>query len=171
MIAQTGTHARGGDSSTPAGQPFSDATLMEFIMTFDLSKFDTATLADKGAPINIVSPLGDVVIGSDGNPVQFFVLGQDSKKFKADISEARRQAQAQTKTNNKKTKSPEEEEAEAIVRIAGYTVGWTNNFELDGDKFPFSQENAVKLYSDARFQWIYEQINRQIMNRANFLQA
>lgn len=136
-------------------------------MTFDLSKFDTATLADKGAAINLLSPLGDVVIGSDEKPIQFFILGQDSKKFKADIAEARRQAQS--KTSNKKIKTQEDEEYDAIVRIAGYTVGWSNNFVLDGEKFPFSQENAIKLYSDARFQWIYEQINRQIMNRANFL--
>jgi hypothetical protein len=138
-------------------------------MTFDLSKFDTATLADKGAAINLLSPLGDVVMGSDKQPIQFFILGQDSKKFKADIAEARRQAQTQTKANNKKLKTPEDEEYDSIVRIAGYTVGWTNNFMLDGKEFPYSQENAIKLYLDPRFQWIYEQINRQIMNRANFL--
>ena len=135
-------------------------------MSFDLSKFDTATLADKGAAINLVSPLGDVLEGTDNKPIQFFILGQDSKKFKADIAEARKQAQSNVK---KRVKSVEEEEAEAIERIAGYTVGWTDNFKLDGKDFPFTKDNAIKLYSDMRFQWIYEQINRAIMNRATFL--
>ena len=45
--------------------------------TFDLSKFDTATLADKGAAVNLLSPLGDVLEGTDGKPIQFFILGQD----------------------------------------------------------------------------------------------
>lgn len=136
--------------------------------TFDLSKFDTATLADNGAAVNLLSPLGDVLEGTDGKPIQFFILGQDSKKFKADVADARKQAQSNVK---KRVKSVDEEEAEAIERIAGYTVGWTENFKLDGKDFPFSTENAIKLYSDMRFQWIYEQINRAIMNRANFLQA
>lgn len=135
-------------------------------MSFDLSKFDTATLANNGAPVPLVSPLGDVVIGADGKPVTFFIYGQDSKKFRDAINEIRRRNLSNKKA---KVKTPDEEDSEAIERLADLTAGWSNNFDLDGQQFGYSRENAIKLYSDSRFQWLYEQINRAVMNRANFL--
>lgn len=134
-------------------------------MSFDLSKFDTATLANNGAPVPLVSPLGDVIIGTDEKPVTFYIYGQDSKKFRDAINDIRRRSVGK----KAKVKTPDEEDAEAIVRIADLTADWSNNFDLDGQHFGYSRENAIKLYSDPRFQWLYEQINRAVMNRANFL--
>lgn len=134
-------------------------------MSFDLSKFDTATLANNGAPVPLVSPLGDVIIGTDEKPVTFYIYGQDSKKFRDAINEIRRRNVGK----KAKVKTPDEEDAEAIERLADLTAGWSNNFDLDGHAFEYSRENAIKLYSDPRFQWLYEQINRAVMNRANFL--
>lgn len=134
-------------------------------MSFDLSKFDTATLANNGAPVPLVSPLGDVIIGTDEKPVTFYIYGQDSKKFRDAINEIRRRNVGK----KAKVKTPDEEDAEAIERLADLTAGWSNNFDLDGHAFKYSRENAIKLYSDSRFQWLYEQINRAVMNRANFL--
>ena len=134
-------------------------------MSFDLSKFDTATLANNGAPVPLVSPLGDVIIGNDGKPVTFYIYGQDSKKFRDTINEIRRRNVGK----KAKVKTPDEEDAEVIERLADLTAGWSNNFDLDGEAFTYSRENAIKLYSDSRFQWLYEQINRAVMNRANFL--
>lgn len=132
----------------------------------DLAIFDTKTQADKGFKLDIL----DV---RTGEPSGFWitVLGVDSELMQARIrEEAERMADAM-KRDFVASETAEASRARRIERLVLATVGWAENAKIAGEPFPFSTENARRLYSDPRFPAIREQVERGIQNRANFLPA
>lgn len=143
-------------------------------MSLDLSRFDTATMANSGAPVplkfNGQIIYADAKDGEPQKPVVFYLIGRDSDQFRGELRDTRRKAKAMAAAGNKpKVKTEEQEELEDRQRCASYIKGWSNNFSVDGKDFPYSQENAIALICDKRFQWLYEFVNAEVMNRENFL--
>ena len=52
--------------------------------------------------------------------------------------------------------------------LANCTIGW-RSLELNGEPYPFSLDNARKVYRD--YPAIRDEINVAVANRANFLLA
>lgn len=50
--------------------------------------------------------------------------------------------------------------------MAAVTVGWENIEDDQGQPITFSKEKAVEIY--LQFDWIAEQVKREVYNRHNF---
>jgi hypothetical protein len=133
-----------------------------FVLTelpIDLKDFDVASAAEAGSELTLLHPVS-------GEPLDIVitVAGQDSKR-------ARNADRAITdmltkEAQDKKLKSDDETfERLAATKAAGLTMGWSG-IEWNGAEYPFTHENAVKLYIERR--WIREQVERFAGQRANF---
>lgn len=66
------------------------------------------------------------------------------------------------------TMSRDELREERAAIVAACTMGW--NFDaLDGQPFDYSAENAARLWSDRRIDWLLNAAYSYILNEANFL--
>jgi hypothetical protein len=131
--------------------------------SIDLAIFDTKTRADKGYDLDIL----DV---KTGEPTGFRIriLGMDSAAVQEHLRAHQERVLEQLRDHRRKARSQAEIEDEAIERLVIATAGWSENARFDGEPFPFSRENARRLYSDPRVPAIREQVERGITNRALF---
>lgn len=135
---------------------------------FDLSSLDTYTEAAKGVPM----PLIDLRNGNpiynpdDGSAVTITLLGRNSEEYRAVM----RSVQKRRVERQQRGVQPSEDDirADDFEVIVACTKGWTIRM-LDGQPFPFSVENARRLWSDRRFQWLFERASMFIADDANFL--
>lgn len=132
---------------------------------FDLSSLDTSTSA--AGEMTLFHPVEETPLkGSDGKPITLQLLGIDSTEHQ----------RAQRTITNRRLARPnrakltaEQLQAEMIEVLVACTVGWSDNFQLDGQAFGYSTENARTLYE--RFPWAREQADEFIGDRANFLRS
>jgi len=143
-----------------------------------LVKFDTITASENGKAIEINHPTKNTPMG-----IRIIVCGSDSKTYQdiANKQQNRRFEKAQKARGLKLT--AEEVNAEALELLVGCTKGWESDIldndgnvvekkqaiELNVDEFlDFTPDNARLIYR--RFPFIREQIEREIGDRANFLE-
>lgn len=134
--------------------------------SIDLSVFDTKTQADQGVEL-------DILHIKTGKPIGFRirVLGEDSALMRAHVRAYREQVLEQAREQMRGSRTHEDIENEALERLVLATVGWTEGATFFGEAFPFSRENARRLYTDPRIPEIREQVERGMAKRANFLPA
>jgi hypothetical protein len=134
--------------------------------SIDLSVFDTKTQADQGIELEILHI-------KTGKPTGFRirVLGEDSAVMQERVRAYREQVLESSRVAMRGTRTHEDIESEGIERLVIATVGWTEGATFFGEAFPFSRENARKLYTDPRIPEIREQVERGMAKRANFLPA
>lgn len=92
------------------------------------------------------------------------VSGHDSATFKNAIKE-RAKAQMSRKTTDVDFTANDKE---AVELLAKCTTGWTGITE-GGKELPFSIANAIYIYT--KYNWIREQIDAAIGDRANFFMS
>lgn len=134
--------------------------------SIDLSMFDTKTVADQGYDLDIV----DIRTGRPSG-FRIRILGMDSKAVQDHMTAYQEEITERLKANSRSSSTPEEIEAKTLERLLIATTGWSENAVFDGQPFPFSRENAKKLYTDPRVPNIREQVERGIVNRVNFLRV
>lgn len=137
-------------------------------MSFDLSRLDTATRADQGVDMKVLNPrTGQPVRDSEGNLLVITLMGRNSERAQSfrlqSADERRRFAQ-----ENGRPYGAEELRDETTRYLATLTVGWSFT-HLDGEEFPFSYENAKRLFGDRRFTFIREQADAHIHADGNFM--
>jgi hypothetical protein len=55
-----------------------------------------------------------------------------------------------------------------LKTLIGLTIGWSDNLQLvDGESFPFTKENAEKLYLEQT--WIGEQATAFVVDQSNYV--
>lgn len=124
----------------------------------DLSKLNTAQLSDEGVEMQLRHPVNGELLDC-----WITLCGQDSRVHRQKRKEIRSKAMKQ-----KIEDAVEASEQHAMdLRIAS-TLGW-RGLEIDGKEFKYSADNAVKLYSDPGFDWLVNQVDRFMGDRANFL--
>lgn len=128
----------------------------------DLSSLDTSRGAEQGFTVALTSP-------GTGEPldIEIDVMGADSDQYKdrsRDIQ--RRRQKAMEKARKLTFASPEEVEADVVELLVAVTTGW-RNVEEGGKAVPFSGNAARELYR--KYDWIREQVDAAINDRANFL--
>jgi len=127
----------------------------------DLSSLETQA----GSTMTVMHPVEDIpLLGGDGDPVTFSLLGIDSEEYRAS---QRGITNKRLSRKNKFKITAEQLELETIEVLVACTVNWSDNFEVDGSAYPFSKDNAKALYE--RFPWVREQVDDFIGERANFL--
>ena len=134
--------------------------------TIDLAGLDTVAGANAGFDVMLFHPATREDLG-----IVFTVFGKDSDRFQ---EVARTQ---QKRRLNKMSKggfrsatgslSPEEMEQESIDLLAACTIGWSDNFVINGGPVQFSIEAARRIYK--QFPWIKEQIDDAMGDRSNFI--
>jgi hypothetical protein len=132
--------------------------------SIDLAIFDTKTQADKGFELDILH-----VKTREPTGFRIRILGMDSATMQDFTRELEEQALEHLRNDQRRARSTAEIEETALQRIIAATTGWTEGALFFGEVFPFSRENARKLYTDPRVPEIREQVERGIRNRANFL--
>lgn len=135
---------------------------------FDLASLDTRAASDEGVLMKVRHPDTDDVLLSDGQPILLRLAGQDSKVFRAIDREHTDKRFKRMGRGGRAELTADELEIERLERVIACTLGWENVY-LDGERLPFSQENAHRLYT--QLSWLVEQANRFIGERGNFLRA
>lgn len=127
----------------------------------DLATLDTKAAAERGADLHLAHPVTfEPLFTDDGKPLTIRLLGNDSREFRAGMSEL-----AESRVGKKRT-SLAAAEANGIDLLARVTVGWSNII-YNGEPLKFSLENAKMLYRERP--WIKEQVDEFVADRANFL--
>lgn len=133
----------------------------------DLSKLDTASVANEGAVMEVTHPVTQEPLKQDdGSLVTITLAGIDSDIY-------RRAVYASGDRVMKVVRAGQENRAadldnDKLSTLAVCTLAWSG-IELDGQKLDCTRENARKLYM--RVPWLREQADTFIANRANFLKA
>lgn len=134
----------------------------------DLMDMDTKKAADQGAEMALKGPNGNALRDdTTGELWTITLLGMDSQAYvqvQKEIGDRRLRGGVMKMANAPIT--TEEMEDEGIRMLVAVTKGW-KNLIFKKEPFPFSKENATKLYKD--FPFIREQVEAFIKDRANFL--
>jgi hypothetical protein len=134
-------------------------------MRFDLSSLDTRTRAIAGVDMPILHPrTGAPMMREDKAPVTIKLLGPQS-----DVSRAIRREISQRRIDMEGrgiTYTDDDFMRDRQDILVACTVDWTIE-DLDGQPFPFSPENARKLWADNRWLWL----STAAFNFCTFLRA
>lgn len=119
--------------------------------------------ADKGVTLVIEHP----VTGDEIKGMTVTVCGMDSERYQ-EMKRRKMQNALDEKANRKPKKLNAKDLAEAGMRdLAELTLGWTG-FEFGKEDYPFTTDNAFKLYTNPSFKWLVDQIDEFVSDRANF---
>jgi hypothetical protein len=142
-------------------------------MGYDIGRFESRKFADEGVDFQIVHPVSGPVVDDDKKPVTIKLGGADSPRIKSAVRDRQAKRRAATEALPPDTPTPEYDwkarEDDMIEDLVTLTKGWSDNLELDGAPYPFSQENALALYR--RFPELAEQMTAKASNRVNFMLA
>lgn len=129
----------------------------------ELSTVDTATFGELGYPMRLLHP-------GTGKPTKavITVRGHDSPTYQAKKHEMMRANIERARNKDAVERTPEEVDQDGIGILVNSTIGWTG-LKLDGVDYPYSEANARALYK--KYRWIYEQVDKAVHNRANFLKG
>lgn len=139
-----------------------------------MSKFSGLALeVERPARMVIVHPtLNRPIVDGSGNEAWIDLNSSDSEAaHKYQRATARRRLDVASRRGRAKV-SPEQIEADAIDFLVAVTVGWSlvdlNGRVIDVECTP---ENARELYSDPGMNWLVEQVDQFVADRANFSPA
>lgn len=130
---------------------------------FDIGSFSQTDEA-KGEFLNLLNPSnGEPLIDSEGNDIGMYLLGKDSTKYRA-----AQRAVTNRRLNNKASSAitAERIEAEAIEVLSKCVVSW-QGIVFNGEEMECNFPNARKLLTES--QWVKEQVDDFVAERANFL--
>jgi hypothetical protein len=125
----------------------------------DLRDFDVASASEAGSQLTVQHPTKNTL-----TDIKIHLAGPDSKRMRdadRDITDQITKDAAEKKL----TSDDSMFERLAATRAAGITLDW-EGVEWDGVAFPFSRENAIKLYTEHR--WIRTQVENFVGRRDNF---
>jgi len=131
-------------------------------MTIDLDDFDVTRACDVGSELTVLHP-------TTGEELDIVIMlsGPDSRRAReADRS----MTDLLTKEAIEKKLTPDDATFErmASMRAAGLVIDW-RGIEWGGKPFPFTIDNAIKLFTERR--WIRTQVETFASQRANFFKA
>lgn len=128
---------------------------------FDVSSIRTVQVAT----IALRHPVTGEAIGATVD-----LAGPEHPKRKAIQLAAERRARADRARGVQVDDGPEDRRLETARMLAGYTLGWSGIAE-GGQPVPFSEEAALKLYSDPALSWLVDQVVEAFATRANFIES
>ena len=129
-------------------------------VTFDFASLDTTATSDKGRKMLLEHPVTGEPLGVGA----FIVLaGADSSAYR----------KAQSVISKRRVKkrldkiTAEDMRAESVEMLARCSLSW-GNIIVDGQEWSCSVETAKAFFT--RFPWAYEQADRFVHDRSNYLQ-
>ncbi len=136
-------------------------------MTFELARLDTAARSEAGVSMPVTDlRTGQPFTDEDGAAVQIVLRGRNSDAFRT--AQRRIQERRTAILARGASLSREDIQRNDIELLEACTAGWTA-LTLDGQPFPYSAENARRLWADPRFEWLTAMAVAFIGNDGNFL--
>jgi hypothetical protein len=136
--------------------------------TMDFSTLDSKAAAEEGAVIELQDWRKDgPLLDDDGKPYWIEVLGMDSEKLRKVSKSITGKRITDIRRGKGAEYDAEAEDAERARLYAAATKSWYIP-TFDGQALECNEKNARRLYSDPRFPWLVEQIDREIANRQRF---
>lgn len=129
----------------------------------DLSKLNTAAVAEEGAELDVLHPVENIPIG-----VKIVLAGKDSDRFQKFVRKQANKRTSKWRPGQKLSFTAEEQEQEKVDLLVACTISWSG-VVMNGEEIPFSPEAAKELYSNPGFSWLVEQIDEFIGDREHFL--
>lgn len=134
---------------------------------FDLASLDSRTRSVAGVRFKVRDPrTATPMRNSVGEEVFVLLHGRNSPIFEQLQQQANDARAARAAAGIEL--SSEELRQERVDYVAGCTSGW-NIEQLDGQPFPYSPENAKRMWADKRFSWLLNEAWAFVINEANFL--
>lgn len=103
----------------------------------DLSQFDTRQKADEGVSFPLIIE-GETIYGDDGEPVTFSLRGINARDVQQYFITAKKKPDPAT---------PDEALKNDMALLRLVVNGWSDNFEVEGEKYVFSRENVEKVFA------------------------
>ncbi len=103
----------------------------------DLNQFDTRQKAEAGVRVPLEIN-GEIIYGDDDEPIEFEIKGMADEAVHA-------LALKQGKSISRTPKEVHEGDMK-LARTA--VIGWTGNFEINGEKLEYSKSNVEKVFSN-----------------------
>lgn len=134
----------------------------------DLAALDLQSGSDGGTEVHLEHPVtGLPLYDATDQPIFIAVLGEDSKKVRAQDRKANDRRTDMLRKNRGNALDTESSERDAVERLVAATLRW-NLMPLDGKALPCTPLNARRVYSDPRFPWIAEQIDKAMKDKKRF---
>jgi len=134
---------------------------------FDLDNYGVLA-SSEGVWMHLTDPGTEAPLyNNEGKAVRIKVVGEDSPLFRAKERDFMNRRLAKNKL---RVGTAEQLEADSVELVVACTLDW-DGFIRAGEKWEFSKENVRLLYSDDKWRWIKEQVDKFIGERRNFLQA
>jgi hypothetical protein len=134
---------------------------------FDIASLDTRSRSEEGVPMTLVHPkTRGPVPRADGSTVNITLLGRCSDTYREKQRELAEKAAE--KASRGIRRSREEIEQDDIELLVACTRDWSID-SMDGQPFPFSKDNARRLWGDTRFLWLRDQAVAHVQTDGNFL--
>lgn len=132
----------------------------------DFADFDSKAVAERGVVLELVSPATNGIwVDADGKPFFIRLRGMDSEKMRKAIE--RRVNDLRRSGKQKGEFDTDEADAEKARLYAAATIEWYIP-PVDGEVWECNEKNARRLYSDSRFPWVVEQIEKAVADRSGF---
>jgi len=130
----------------------------------DIQEIKLASASSEGVKMELYHPIEET---SFDPPIFLTVVGMDSDIYqKAQMDQRNKQFKKMQRRNRLRFEmTAEETEEQSIELLARCILGW-ENIEWEGAPLPYNKENAKRLM---RINWIREQVDIFIGDRANFL--
>ena len=122
----------------------------------DLTNFDTRPASEAGVDINLVID-GEVIYGDDKKPVTFKVRGPADRRVQAYLLKLHRKPASS---------NPDDGAASDIAFAKVAVLGWSNNFEVGGEKLKYSEE-AIGIIMENPV--VRRAVISEVMKEANFM--
>jgi len=127
----------------------------------DLASLDLTKASNEGAWITLKHPAtGEDLSG------KIKIVGKDSTKFTQLSEEFKRKTLEDMKSSKTMAQRLENAQEQSDSILVACTLDW-EGMMLDGKDLEFTESNVKMVYN--RFNWIKEQIDVAIADRANFL--
>jgi uncharacterized protein with HEPN domain len=103
----------------------------------DLNQFDTRQKAEAGVwvPLEIN---GETIYGDDDEPIQFQIKGMADEAVHA----------LMLKQGKATRRTPKEVRDDDMKLARTAVTGWTDNFEINGEKLEYSKANVEKVFAN-----------------------
>lgn len=122
----------------------------------DLSSFDPREAAESGVEIELKIN-GEVIYGLDDEPVTFTIKGVADPDVQEVLLKARKAPDSSTPA----------EVLNSDLRLAKVAIiGWSDNFEVEGEKLPFSKANIAKVMANPV---VRRNVLAEVWREANFM--
>lgn len=126
---------------------------------FNIRSLDTAKCADEGIVYFLRHPESNEKL-----PLWVKIKGADSEAFQRVADASTNEVFKQIAKTGKVQRTAVESREEKVKAVCDMVIEWGGGFEGDCD-----DENKLKFFGWRGYGWALDQVNTQILDRANFL--